>query len=158
MPVMTSDDGHGNATGLLTEAQLRKLCDIMYTCAKQVGYGLRTYNKEITSTTGSGGPLNIHELALMLRSMPAGMDHLLAYALISFQAFTVGVHVIHSYVSWRDYITRDPYYKWSNDIIQELEVTTLAFLEHHLEAILKPQREGGSSFVIQRTSVESVGR
>ena len=99
---------------------------------------MRTYNKEITSTTGPGGPLNIHELALMLRSMPAGMDHPLAYALNSFQAFTVCIHVIHSYVLWRDYITRDPYYKWSSDLIPELEVTTLAFLERHLEAILKP--------------------
>ena len=35
MPVMTSDDGHGNAAGLLTEAQLRKLCDIMYTFASR---------------------------------------------------------------------------------------------------------------------------
>ena len=89
LPVMASVDADGNHTDLLTEAQLRKLCEIMYTFAKQVGYGLRTYNSEVTSSTGSGKPLSIHELALMLKSMPAGLDHPLAYAVNSFQAFTV---------------------------------------------------------------------
>ena len=143
LPVMASVDADGNHTDLLTEAQLRKLCEIMYTFAKQVGYGLRTYNSEVTSSTGSGKPLSIHELALMLKSMPAGLDHPLAYAVNSFQAFTVCLHVIYSYVSWKDYHTGEPFCRWSSVIIAELETTTQAFLEHHVEAVMKLQTDGG---------------
>ena len=90
---------------------------MMYTFAKQVGYGLRTYNKDAISPIGSGKHLNIHEVALMLRNMPKGMEHPLAYAVNSFQAFTVCFHVIYSYVFWRDYYTAEPYHKWSNNVV-----------------------------------------
>ena len=87
MPNSTSPTG--DHSDLLTEAQLQKLCGIMYDFARQVGYGLRTYNREVGSSPSSGNAINIHQLAVLLKSMPEGMDHPLAYAMNSFQAFTV---------------------------------------------------------------------
>ena len=137
----------GDHSELLSEEQLQRLCGIMYDFAKQVGYGLRTYNKEAgsssTSSSTSSAMLNIHQLALMLRGMPQGMDHPLAYALNSFQAFTVCLHAIYKYTSWRAYDTNEPYYWWSAEIMPDAETTTLEFLEHHIEAVCKPQRENG---------------
>ena len=99
MPIATSPQG--DHSELLSEEQPQRLCGIMYEFAKQVGYGLRTYNKEAgsssTSSSTSSGMINIHQLALMLRGMPQGMDHPLAYAVNSFQAFTVCLHVIYKY-------------------------------------------------------------
>ena len=119
----------------------------MYEFAKQVGYGLRTYNKEAgsssTSSSTSSGMINIHQLALMLRGMPQGMDHPLAYAANSFQAFTVCLHVIYKYTSWRAYESNEPYYRWSPEIMPDAETTTLEFLEHHIEAVCKPHSENG---------------
>ena len=53
-PGNTSQDGdHSN---LLNEEQLQRLCGHMYDFAKQVGHGLRTFNREAnpSSSTGSG--------------------------------------------------------------------------------------------------------
>ena len=75
----------------------------------------------------------------MLRNMPKGMEHPLAYAVNSFQAFAVCLHVIYSYVYWSDYYTAEPHYKWSNSIVPELETTVQAFLERHLDAVMKLQ-------------------
>ena len=141
MPNSTSPTG--DHSDLLTEAQLQKLCGIMYDFARQVGYGLRTYNREVGSSPSSGNAINIHQLAVLLKSMPEGMDHPLAYAMNSFQAFTVCLHLIHSYTSWREYGTEVPYYRWTNKIIPESDTNTLAYLQFHLEAVCKPQRENG---------------
>ena len=132
LPELAGVDAEGKRTNLLTEAELCKLCDMMYTFARQVDSGLHTYNKDATSPPGSDKQLNIHEIALMLRSMPKGMDHPLAYAVNCFQAFTVCLHVIYS-----DYYTAD------NVVVLEFETTVQAFLEHHVDAVMKLQREGG---------------
>ena len=132
LPELAGVDAEGNRTNLLTEAELCKLCDMMYTFARQVDSGLHTYYKDATSPPGSDKQLNIHEIALMLRSMPKGMDHPLAYAVNCFQAFTVCLHVIYS-----DYYTAD------NVVVLEFETTVQAFLEHHVDAVMKLQREGG---------------
>ena len=116
---------------------------VMYDFAKQVGYGLRTYNREVGSSSNSGNAINIHQLALLLQSMPEGMDHPLAYAMNSSQAFTVCLHVIHSYTSWREDGTDVPYYRWTNKIIPESDTNTLGYLEFHIEAVCKPQQENG---------------
>ena len=68
MPNNTSPTG--DHSDLLTEAQLQKLCGIMYDFAKQV-----TYNREVGSSPNSGNAINIHQLAVLLKSMPEGMDH-----------------------------------------------------------------------------------
>ena len=90
MPNSTSPTG--DHSDLLTEAQLQKLCGIMYDFARQVGYGLRTYNREVGSSPSSGNAINIHQLAVLLKSMPEGMDHPLAYAMNSFP----GIHSVSS--------------------------------------------------------------
>eukprot|EP00439_Symbiodinium_sp_Y106_P059503 s1162_g8.t1 len=141
MPINTSPTG--DHSDLLTEIQLHRLCGIMYDFARQVGYGLRTYNKEIGSSSNPGNAINIHQSAVMLKSMPEGMDHPLAYAVNSFQAFTVCLHVIHSYTSWREYGTEVPYYQWTNRIVPETDMNSLTYLEFHLEAVCKPQRQNG---------------
>ena len=59
MPGNTSQDG--DHSHLLDEAQLQRLCGIMYEFAKQVGYGLRTYNREVgPSSSSDSGVINIH--------------------------------------------------------------------------------------------------
>ena len=63
MPGNTSQDG--DHSHLLDEAQLQRLCGIMYEFAKQVGYGLRTYNREVgPSSSSDSGVINIHQLAV----------------------------------------------------------------------------------------------
>ena len=68
IPITTSPEG--DHSELLSEEQLQRLCGIMYEFTKQVGYSLRTYNKEAgsssTSSSTSSGMINIHQLALML--------------------------------------------------------------------------------------------
>ena len=60
--------------------------------------------------------------------MPQGMDHPLAYAVNSFQAFTVCLHVIYNkYTSWRAYESNEPYYRWSPKIMPVLRQLSLNF-------------------------------
>ena len=115
----------------------------MYEFAKQVGYDLRTCNREVGSSPNSGSAINIHQLAVLLKGMPEGMDHPLAYAMNSFQAFSVCIYVIHSYTSWREYGTEMPYYRWTDKLIPVSETNTLNYLEFHLEAVCKSQRQNG---------------
>ena len=102
-PGNTSQEGdHSN---LLNEEQLQRLCGHMFDFAKQVGYGLRTYNREVDSSASSdSGMINIHQLAMMMKRMPESMDHPLGFALNSLQAFAICLHVIHRYTSWREYM------------------------------------------------------
>ena len=79
----------GNVEGLLDERSLMKLCDMMLTFAKEVGYGLRTHNREVTGSGGSGDGMNVHDLALLLRRIPDESDYPLAFAANSLQAFNV---------------------------------------------------------------------
>ena len=67
----------------------------------------------------------------------------LKYAMNSFQAFSVCIHVIHSYTSWREYGTEMPYYRWTDKLIPVSETNTLNYLEFHLEAVCKSQRQNG---------------
>ena len=76
------------------------------------------------------------------------MDHPLAYAVNSFQAFTVCLHVIYKYTSWRAYESNEPYYRWSPKIMPDAETTILEFLEHHIEAVCKPQVRTVSIFLL----------
>ena len=68
-PGNTSQEGdHSN---LLNEEQLQRLCGHMYDFAKQVGYGHRTYNREVDSSASSdSGMINIHQLAMTMKRMP----------------------------------------------------------------------------------------
>ena len=97
----------GNSTeqgGMLSEKQLQKLCGIMCEPAKQVGYGLRTYNAEIGSSSSSSdapGLINVHEMAMMMKKMPRNMDHPLAFAMNAFQAFVTSLHIVHAYTYGR---------------------------------------------------------
>ena len=85
MPGNTSQDG--DHSHLLNEEQLQRLCGHMYDFAKQIGYGLRTYNREVApSSSIDSSVINIHQLAMMLKRMPTSRDHPLGFALNSLQA------------------------------------------------------------------------
>ena len=126
---------------LLSEITLLRVCKMMYSFAKQTGYGLRTYNKE-SSDKGSS-PINIHELVSMMRTMPPGMDHPLAYAVNAFQAFSICLHVLHLYTSWRDHQTGQPLYRWTSDIVDGTDYTAYEFLQHHVGAVCATQSQNG---------------
>ena len=141
-PGNTSQEGdHSN---LLNEEQLQRLCGHMYDFAKQVGYGLRTYNREVDSSASSdSGMINIHQLAMMMKRMPESMDHPLGFALNSLQAFAICLHVIHSYTSWREYETERPYYRWSENIVSGTDIKTLSYLEHRTNAVCELYTQNG---------------
>ena len=144
MPGNTSQDG--DHSHLLDEAQLQRLCGIMYEFAKQVGYGgygLRTYNREVVPSSSS--VINIHQLAMMFKMIPTGvsMDHPLGFPLNSLQAFAVCLHVIHSYTSWREYGTEVPYYRWTDAIVSGTDINTLQYLEFHMDAVCELHSQNG---------------
>ena len=141
-PGNTSQDG--DHSHLLNEEQLQRLCGHMYDFAKQVGYGLRTYNREVTpSSSTDSGAINIHQLAMMLKQMPTSMDHPLGFALNSLQAFAVCLHVIHTYTSWREYGTDVPYYRWTDQIVSGTDINTLEYLEFHMNAVCELYSQNG---------------
>ena len=141
-PGNTSQEGdHSN---LLTEEQLQRLCGHMYDFAKQVGYGLRTYNREANpSTSSDSGTINVHQLAMMLKRMPESMDHPLGFALNSLQAFAICLHVIHSYTSWREYESERSYYRWAENHVSGTDINTLSYLEFHTNAVCELYTQNG---------------
>ena len=142
MPGNTSQDG--DHSHLLNEEQLQRLCGHMYDFAKQVGYGLRTYNREVVpSCSTDSSVINIHQLAMMLKKMPTSMDHPLGFALSSLQAFAICLHVIHSYTSWREYETEKPYYRWTEEFVPGTDTNTLNYLEFHMDAVCELHTQNG---------------
>ena len=130
--------------GLMDERSLVKLCDMMLTFAKEVGYGLRAHNREVTADGGTGGELSLHGLALLLRRIPEDADYPLAFAANSLQAFNVCAFVLASYVNWTG-TDGTPMYQWSTNIIRDYGVTTQVYVTQQLENVLKDQRSNGFS-------------
>ena len=132
----------GTVEGLMDERSLVKLCDMMLTFAKEVGYGLRAHNREVTADGGTGGELSLHGLALLLRRIPEDADYPLAFAANSLQAFNVCAFVLASYVNWTG-TDGTPMYQWSTNIIRDYGVTTQVYVTQQLENVLKDQRSNG---------------
>ena len=57
--------------------------------------------------------LNVHDLAILLRTIPTGLEHPLAFAMNSFQTLSVTLHVLHTYVNYKD-AHGVPMYPWSD--------------------------------------------
>ena len=109
MPVTTSP--HGDHSHLLTEVQLQRLCGIMHDFARQVGYALRTYNKEVgSSSSSSSGDVQEHAF----KHGPS--IGLCAERTSSLCDLSPRDPQLHSYTSWREYGTEVPYYHWTNEM------------------------------------------
>ena len=158
-PGNTSQDG--DHSHLLNEEQLQRLCGHMYDFAKQVGYGLRTYNREVNpSSSTDSGVINIHQLTMILKRMPTSMDHPLGLALNSLQAFAICLHVIHTYMSWREYGCERPYYRWTEEVVPGTDINTLSYLEFHMnECSMRAvfSEWTSASTCLQTTRMESNG-
>ena len=142
MPGNTSQDG--DHSHLLNEEQLQRLCGHMYDFAKQIGYGLRTYNREVApSSSIDSSVINIHQLAMMLKRMPTSRDHPLGFALNFPSSFAICPHVIHSYTSWREYETERPYYRWTEEVVPGTDTNTLTYLEFHMDAVCELYSQNG---------------
>ena len=116
--------------------------------ARQVGYGVRTHNLDIRARRflykGNPPPIinNVHDVAALLRTLPPGIEHPLAFAMNSLQAFSVALHVLHRYVNYKDY-EGTSLYQWSTFERPEYGMTVHDYLSVHIEKVGVQQNQGG---------------
>ncbi|CAE7346624.1 ascc3, partial [Symbiodinium microadriaticum] len=75
---------------------------------------------------------NVHDVAALLRTLPPGIEHPLAFAMNSLQAFSVALHVLHRYVNYKDY-EGTSLYQWSTFERPEYGMTVHDYLSVHIE-------------------------
>ncbi|CAE7510769.1 unnamed protein product, partial [Symbiodinium sp. CCMP2456] len=101
------------------------------------------YSMNVMLHGGSSAPMNIHDLALLLRRIPENADYPLVFAANSLQAFNVCGYVLYSYVNWGDRQAGEVLYPWTNNILREHGVTVQQYIVDQLENVLKDQRSNG---------------
>ena len=133
----------GSNEDLLDERSLMLLCELMITFAKEVGYGLRTHNRDMAVSGSTSTGMNVHDLAILLKRIPDEADYPLVFAANSLQAFNVCGFVLSSYLKWVDYQTGESNYQWTNNIQRDHNVTAQEYIKCQLENVLKDQRDNG---------------